>query len=326
MNIRDLYAPVPWDMPITDFWHIINLRHILHPPYDLAIVGYPGNAWLARWLRKSGRIKTLVYYDYDYHPGLARSPLEMRWLENRERQFSRESDAIITVNPLLGKLRMEQGAHQVWVLPNGVDLKLFSKARQKNIHPPTLVFTGSLSHLWGLELAIKAMPTILRSIPDIRFLIAGYGPAEADLKLLSKSLNVEDRVIFLGRFDYQDLPSILAQADVGIVTSSLDSQFRYYASPLKLLEYMAAGLPIIASGVGHTVNIMQEANAGILVDHSSEQFAEAAVTLLSDRERYERCKQSAEIYAASFDWDLLMDKALRYLTGFAKKGLNGNKN
>jgi glycosyltransferase involved in cell wall biosynthesis len=311
--IRDLYAPRAIDMPIKDLWRYMNLCQITTQPYDVAIFGYPGNAWLASLLKKSGRVRRLIYDDWDYHPGFENSLFGRQMVERRERLCARQSDAVISVNALLGRLRTKQGAKRVFVVPNGMNLPLFAQSRQKVPHIPTLVYMGTILPLWGIDLAIRAMPHLLQAIPDIRLLIAGYGPAEADLKALCQALNVAERVIFLGTFKYEALPSILAEADIGIATSLPDSTFRYYASPLKLIEYMAAGLPVIATRVGQTEITMQEADAGILINHSVEEFVKAAVSLLRDKALYERYSQAAINYSAGFDWNLLMDKAYQYV-------------
>lgn len=311
--IRDLYAPRPIDMPIKDLWRYLNLCQIITKPYDLAIFGYPGNAWLASLLKKSGRVRSLIYDDWDYHPGFENSLYGRQMVERRERLCARQSDAVISVNALLAQLRMKQGARRVFVVPNGMNLRLFVQGRQKVPHPPTLVYMGTILPLWGIDLAIRAMAKLLQAIPDIRLLVAGYGPAEADLQALCQALGVADRVIFLGPFKYEALPSILSQADVGIATSLPDSTFRYYASPLKLIEYMAAGLPVIASRVGQTEITMKEADAGILINNSVEEFVRAAISLFGDRALYERYSQAAINYSADFDWDLLMEKAYQYV-------------
>ncbi len=311
--IRDLFAPPPLNLLVLDLWRYINLCRAIAPPYDLAIFGHPENAWLAWLLKRSGRVKRLIYDDRDYVAGWEHSRFSKQLMENRERLCVRHADAVLSANALLARLRMQQGARQVLVVPNGVDLSLFARARQKVPHPPTMIFMGTLSPLWGIDLAIKAMPALLHSIPDIRLLIAGAGPAEADLRALSQALDVTESVSFLGPLEYQALPAVLAEADVGIATSMPGSKFRYYASPLKLIEYMAAGLPVIATRVGQTEITMREADAGVLIDHSVEEFVSAAVSLLSDKIQHERCSQAAIAYAAGFDWDLLMGQAFQHV-------------
>lgn len=312
IEVRDLYQPPPLNLLIQDLWRYINIRQVAAQNYDLAIFGNAENAWLAWLLKKSGRIRRIIYDDWDYYPGLYSDTFSIKLIEHHERLCARLADAVISVNTLLAHRRSRQGAKQVIVVPNGSDLSLFAKARQKVPHPPTLIYMGSLSSLWGVDLAIRAMPKLLNSIPNIRLLIVGIGPAENDLKELSKSLGVSQSVRFLGYVEYHDLPGVLAEADVGIASSLPGSKFRKYASPVKLMDYMAAGLPVIASRVGQTEITMQEAGSGILIDHSVEAFIAAAVRLLRDKVLYEQYSQAALKYTVRFDWNLLMAKAFEF--------------
>lgn len=315
ITIRDIYAPSFIEMGIKDLWRYWNLCRCITAPYEVAVYGYPGNAWTASLLKQSGRVKKLVYDDWDYHPGLETNPLLANKVERRERLCARTADVVISVNSLLASLRSKQGARRVEVIPNGINLSLFSQARQKTSHPPTLLYMGSLSPLWNVELAIRAMPALIRQIPDIRLLIAGYGPAEDSLRKLSQQLGLETHVQFLGVFAYDALPSILAQADIGLTTAHPQSSFRRYASPLKIIEYMAAGLPVIANRLGQTEIIIHESGAGLLVENSADEFAQAAASLLRDPARYAVCSRAALGYASSFDWNLLLEKAYRVVLG-----------
>jgi glycosyltransferase involved in cell wall biosynthesis len=311
ITIRDIYAPPFVEMGIKDLWRYWNLCQCITTPYDVAVYGYPGNTWTAFLLKRSGRVKKLVYDDWDYHPGLETNPLLANKVERLERLSARTADVVITVNGLLAELRTQQGAQRAEVIPNGINLSLFSQARHKTQHPPTLLYMGSLSSLWNVELAIHAMPALARQIPNVRLLIAGYGPAEASLRKLSQQLGVEAQVQFLGVFAYDALPSLLAQADIGITTAHPQSSFRRYASPLKIIEYMAAGLPVIANRLGQTEIIINESGAGLLVENSPEEFAQAAASLLLDPARYAAFSRAALNYASAFDWNLLLEKAYR---------------
>jgi glycosyltransferase involved in cell wall biosynthesis len=309
ITIRDVCAPNSFEMPIKDLWRYWSLCQCITSPYDAAIIGYPGNAWTASLLKRSGRVKTLIYDDWDYHPGLETDEFHQRMVERREQLCARTADVVITVNGLLGDLRKQQGAKRVEVIPNGLDLRRFEKARKKVSHPPTLLYMGSLSPLWNIDLAIRALPAIAMHIGDVRLLIAGYGPAEPALKQLVRDLALEDRVQFLGTFAYEQLPSLLTQADIGITTALPDSTFRHYASPLKLLEYMAGGLPVIASRLGQTEIILRESNAGLSIGNSVDEFAQAALALFEDQALYRQCSLAAIAYASGFDWGILLDRA-----------------
>ncbi|MHB0858710.1 MAG: glycosyltransferase family 4 protein [Anaerolineae bacterium] len=318
--LRDPFAPGVVGLGIKDLWHYAQMSRLIRQPYDLAIIGHPNNAWLAALLKRSGMVKRFIYDDWDSFPGLERTRVAQRAIESRELICVRAADAVMTVNGLLADLRRQQGARKVLVVPNGVDLSLFKRARNKPTHPPTMAYTGTLSPLWGIDLAIRAMPALLQSLPDLRFLIAGSGPAATELQSLSRSLGVAEHVHFLGQLEYHELPDVLAQADVGILTSRPDSAFRKYASPLKLIEYLAAGLPVIATRVGQTEITMREANAGVLIDYSVEQFVAASHALLTDPPAGACYARAAKVYAARFDWPVLLEQACQFIEHILEEG------
>lgn len=310
--VRDLGAPDALHLLIDDLWRYFLARQLIAPFYDVAILGNPRNALLGWFLKRSGRVKCLIYDDYDYRPGMENSAFARRVMDWRERFCVRHADGVICANALLADLRRRQGAKNVVVIPNGVDLASFASARQKSPHPPTLIYMGNVSMMWGLDLVIEAMARLVRVIPQARLLLAGTGEGLATLQSLSHRLGVAENVIFLGTLAYQALPSVLAEADVGIATAQPDNQFRKYATPLKLVEYMAAGLPVIASKTGQTEIMMQQADAGILINHSVEEFVAASINLLTDRALAERYSRAAIAYAARFDWSLLMEQVYQY--------------
>jgi glycosyltransferase involved in cell wall biosynthesis len=311
--VRDLYASQVLHAVIDDLWRYLLVRKAITPPYDVAVFDSPHNALLAWLLKRTGKVHALIYDDHDYRPGRENNPLRRRLTEKRERLCVRQADGVISTNALLARLRRQQGAKDVTVIPNGVALSLFASARRKRPHPPTLIYMGNLSKMWDIDLSIEAMPLLLQAIPDVRLLIAGDGAAKAHLRALSQELGVAERVNFLGRLAYQDLPSVLAEADVGIATSQFENEFRKYATPLKLIEYMAAGLPVIASCMGQTELTMRQADAGILINRSVAEFVAAARSLLEDKPLYERYSQAAVAYAAGFDWSSLMARVYQYI-------------
>jgi glycosyltransferase involved in cell wall biosynthesis len=206
----------------------------------------------------------------------------------------------------------------VAVVPNGVDFARFHAANLvRTEHPPTLVYAGSLDARWGVDLSIRAMPLLRRQFPDIRLLIAGRGPAEQELRQLALSMGLGDCVRFEGFVPYPDLPNLLAQADIGVATSRRDS-FRRYASPLKIVEYMAAGLPVICSGGGEAEMMIEESKAGINIPFEPESFAEAVQSLCATPSNLSAAREAAINYAQGRSWEqmgILMAQLVCRITG-----------
>jgi glycosyltransferase involved in cell wall biosynthesis len=260
IKARRLRLPGFLDLLVQDLWLYLIIRPHLKRRYDVGLVDGPESALLALLLKKTGRVRFLIYYDIDYYPG--QNPHWSGLLSWREQICCKTADAVASVSRPLAALREKQGAKLVAVIPNGVDFARFHAANLfRTEHPPTLIYAGSLDARWGVDLSIRAMPLLRRQIPGIRLLIAGRGPAEQELRQLAISLGVIECVRFEGFVPYQNLPSLLAKADIGVATSQRDA-FRQYASPLKIVEYMAAGLPVICSGGGEAEKMIEESGAG----------------------------------------------------------------
>lgn len=315
ISARRLRLPGSMDPRLQDLWLYMILRPHLKPKYDLGIVDGPESASLARILKNTGRIDSMIYYDIDYYPGV--HPEWAKILSQREILCITMADAVASVSRPLAALRAQQGAKLAVCIPNGVDFERFFAANaMRGEHPPTLIYTGSLDLRWGVDLPIQAMPLLRQHIPDICLLIAGRGPAEQELRQLALSLGVNDCVHFKGFVPYPDLPNLLAQADVGIATSRADV-FRQYASPLKIVEYMSAGLPVICSGGGEAEKMIAESTAGANIPFEPEALVQAVQTMLAKPGSLDSLHQAAIQYARSRSWEqmgILMAQLVNQVT------------
>jgi glycosyltransferase involved in cell wall biosynthesis len=301
ISARRLRLPGRLDPLLQDLWLNTILYPHLRKKYLVGIVDGPESALLMLFLRKTQRVRFLIYYDIDYYPG--QSPQWAKILSRRERLCCQISDAVASVSRPLSELRRSQGAKLAVTIPNGVDFNQFYMANKiRNQHPPTLLYAGSLDARWGVDLSIRAMPMLCDKIHDMRLIIAGRGPAEQELQQLAYSLGVSDRVQFAGFVPYADLPDWFAKADLGIATSREDV-FRKYASPLKIVEYMAAGLPVICSGGGEAGQLIDESGAGKNIPYQPEAFSDAVEALLSSTSQLPSYRQAAINFAKGRTWE-----------------------
>jgi glycosyltransferase involved in cell wall biosynthesis len=235
----------------------------------------------------------------------------------REQICARHADGVASVSHNLLELRKRQGARQIVVVPNGVDYNLFEKAQQKRDHPPTLLYMGTLADGWGADLPIMALPIIMKRIPKIRYMIMGTGPDKPQLRAMVSDLGLDECVHFLGIQEYEHLPYFLAEADLGVAISR-DNEFRRYACPLKVVEYMAAGLPVIGSKFGETQFIIEGANAGKTVEFSVQAFASAVIDLLTHQSEYNLHSANAISFAKAYDWEQLLNQEFAFIEGLAQ--------
>jgi glycosyltransferase involved in cell wall biosynthesis len=157
-----------------------------------------------------------------------------------------------------------------------VDTRVCSTSYQER--PPNLVFFGFINALRGVREAVEAMAYLPESL-GARFLIAGtFSPPELEAEMRKRpSWN---QVEFVGFQSRNGLSDLLARARVGIVTLHPVPAY-LEAQPIKLFEYMAAALPVVASNLPRMKEIVEEVGCGLVVDPlKPEEIAEAIRWLL----------------------------------------------
>ena len=161
---------------------------------------------------------------------------------------------------------------KIGVVPNAVDIEQFSrggepdpalKARLGLADSRVIGFLGSFYAYEGLDLLIAALPLLLERAPDVKLLLVGGGPQEANLKAQAAALNLADKVVFVGRVPhaevnrYYDLVDLLAYPRHAMRLTDL-------VTPLKPLEAMAQGHLLIASDVGGHQELIEDGHTGVL--------------------------------------------------------------
>lgn len=313
--IRRLKLPTFLQNLIGDIWVYLNLpKWLKNNNYKFCLYSTPHNFFLVSLLKKRKIFQKVFYDDCDFFPDHldAKDPFSRKVLSWKECLAVTKGDGVISVSNNLAHLRKSQGAKKVIVVPNGVALEHFLAARKKNKHPPTLVYMGLLSDAWGVDLVLEALPLIKSVISDIRFLIISYGDKIQKFMVLAEKLGVKDSTVFLGKKPHNKLSKYLKQADAAVAIYK-ESKFMEYASPLKIREYMAAGLPVIGSKIGEIEEIIEASGAGKLVDNSPESIASAAIKILTNKNLRKKFSENSIRYAENFEWNIILEKAFRFI-------------
>jgi N-acetyl-alpha-D-glucosaminyl L-malate synthase BshA len=207
-------------------------------------------------------------------------------------QFAlRASDAVTAVSESLATQTREnfgEGAPcAIEVLPNFVDVDLFKPEGNgtANGGPPSAVHVSNFR-------AVKRVPWLVQAFAratkgtDARLTLVGDGPEQAQCRELVRSLDLCERVRFLGMRDA--LPGLLAPADLYLLTSAHES------FGLSALEAMACGTPVLSTNVGGVSEVVEDGVTGLLADVDDlDGFAQKLESLLFDRERLQRMGAAA---------------------------------
>ena len=224
-----------------------------------------------------------------------------RWAQAFERFVLFRADLVLTVSTPLKEYIAEQGVppDHIAVLPNGTDPTLFrpeltgrEEVRQSLDIPPTATvvgFVGILRPWHGVELLLDAVSQIAAPPESVYLIIVGDGPSQADLERLAQEKGLAGKVVFTGRVPHREVSRYLAAFDIAV-----SPRATFYASPMKVLEYMATGIPVIAPRTPNLQDIISDGVTGILFNAEDLGDLAASLTLLlNDRALRHRLGQNA---------------------------------
>jgi glycosyltransferase involved in cell wall biosynthesis len=164
-------------------------------------------------------------------------------------------------------------------------------------------FIGSFYAYEGLDLLVDALPRLLAMRPEVRILLVGGGPQEAELKERATRLGVADKVVFTGRVPhgevgrYYDLVDVLAYPRHSMRLTEL-------VTPLKPLEAMAQQRLLIASDVGGHRELIRDGETGLLFRAGSiDSLVEVLLRILSDEGRWPQLRSAGRAFVeAERNW------------------------
>jgi PEP-CTERM/exosortase A-associated glycosyltransferase len=219
----------------------------------------------------------------------------------------KRTNAVTTICEGLRRDIVQRGikAEKVTVIPNAVNVENFSASGIADLelakslgleNKRILGFIGSFYAYEGLNILLQALPTMLKENPDVRALLVGGGPQEAELKALAVRLGIADKVIFSGRVPHEQVQSFYNLIDV-LVYPRLKMRLTDLVTPLKPLEAMAQGRLLAASNVGGHGELIEDGKTGILFEAGDPQaLAEKVIGLLNAPERWAMLRQAARSF------------------------------
>ena len=195
---------------------------------------------------------------------------------------------------------------RISIMPNGVDLSLFNISRKKN--PRKVVFAGAMYYHRGLDVLLEAIPKIIKKIPDVKFVLLGSGNELEKLKVIVSEKNLEGSVEFKGWIDRERIPQNISDASIGIGPLRL-TDVTSRALPIKVLEYMAVSLPIIAQKGTLPDDVLIDKKNGYFID-GTEDLAEKISSLLNEPDKINQMGDQSRLMVQNFSWDHIIKNIL----------------
>ena len=204
---------------------------------------------------------------------------------------------------------------RIHVIPNAVDPQRFAPPGRRAAPSPSGVFhvgfVGSLRPWHGLALLVEAFGRLQALVPDARLVIVGDGPERAALADDVARRGLLSRTQFIGAVAPADVPGYLHSLDVA--AAPYPDYPHFYFSPLKLFEYMAAGLPIVASRIGQVSEVLRDNETGLLcAAGDAAELAAALARLAHDPDLRARLGGAARAVALrDHTWEAVVARVLQ---------------
>jgi len=194
-------------------------------------------------------------------------------------------------------------ASQIEVIPNGIDLDTYTPGEPAPTEEPTLLYMGRLKRYKGIDLVLRAVRALADRGVDVHFRVAGRGDDLERLAGLTRELDLQDRVDFLGFVEDPRKLELLRTSWIHVLTSPNEGW------GIANIEAAACGTPTVASDAPGLRESVVDGETGLLVPHGDvEALANALQRLVGDAEERREMGVRAVDFASGYSWDSSADR------------------
>ena len=346
-GVRVCNLPLPARVPLWE--HVVltvrllrtALRYQPDAIHCFKPKAYAGlTAWALWHLKRLGWVKAQLVVDSDdWESTGGWNELEpYPWWQKRffawqERWGLTHHDALTVASRALETIAWSLGVppRKVHYLPNGGrpwesappadEIELLRQQYRLGDAPVALLYTRFFE--FGAERAAAIMQGVLKLEPETRWLVVGQGlyGEEEQFLAITRALGIAERIVYAGWLAPEKLPAHLALAQVAIYPFD-DTLINRCKCAVKLIDLLAAGVPVVADRVGQNAEYIEHGISGLLVaPGDTEAFVAAVVRLLRDRDLAESVGAAAqERIRTEFTWQKLASQVESLYRGDTKKG------
>jgi glycosyltransferase involved in cell wall biosynthesis len=218
-----------------------------------------------------------------------------------------------SMKDLIGNYRIKKG---VVVIPNAIDIGIFRERDEQEIlslkkklqtapDDVVILYLGRVSLEKNIDKIIKALAIIRdKKIDNFKFIVVGDGTAVEQLNSLADSLNLTEKIKFVGAIDRDKVRYYYQLGDVFAFSSTSET------FGMVIIEALASGLPVLAVKAPGAVDIITDGLDGILVEDDVSQFAKQLKNLIKDRELRQRLSANALNTVKRYSSDVISDQVL----------------
>lgn len=272
---------------------------------------------IARWMGAKLLLDmheiTPEFYQSKY--GIGEDAWAIRVLTYLERISVNFADRVITINEPIRNLLVQRGLApaKVIVMMNAVDEARFASVAsapagtQAAADRFVMMYHGTLTRIYGLDIAIEALAIARKDMPGAEMWILGSGTEQGALAELAERRGLASTVKMIGQVPSTEIPQWLTQCDMGILPLRRDV-FLDFAFPNKLPEFIVMGKPVAISRLKAIRHYFREDALAYFEPNNPADLARQMVRVYRDRPLRARLVAEARVDYAPIRWDLMKER------------------
>jgi len=251
----------------------------------------------------------------------------LKWIEKISFDFA---DHVITINEPITNLLITRGLTpgKSTEIMNSVDESIFEKALKSapalkpgEEQPPfVMMYHGTLTHIYGLDIAIEAFGLAQKEMPGAQFWILGGGTEKAALEALVKKVGLDGRVRFVGSVRPEAVPEWLSRCDVGVLATRRDI-FLDFSFSNKLSEYIIMGKPVICSRLKAIRHYFSEEGLSYFEPNQPADLAKQMLRVYRDKALQAKLAAKAKQEYLPIRWEVMKDRYLKMMDDITRHGV-----
>lgn len=223
---------------------------------------------------------------------------------------------IIVLDKMVAKKVLSANTRYIQI-PLGADFSKFRPGRNNSlrnalgIHEDeiVIVFSSSLEPQRHPETALEAFRIALKDVPHLKLLILGDGNSRQAMELMVTQYGLSDRVIFTGQVPYDEVAGYISSGDIGLGYVPITPQYNPQP-PLKTVEYLASGLPVIGTRTMGNLRFIKDMENGLLCDDAPQSIADQIISLSNNESLRNRLATNARNSVIRYDWNRIVELEL----------------